>query len=48
MAYMTILRWVTGDGAVAKRILRGAVFLARTVFVGLATYGLSFCVGGRG
>jgi hypothetical protein len=47
MAYMAILRWVTGDGAVAKRILRGAVLLARTVFVGLAMYGFSFCLGGR-
>jgi hypothetical protein len=47
MAYMTILRWVTGDGAVAKRILRGVVLLERTVLEGLAEYGLSFCLGGR-
>jgi hypothetical protein len=48
MAYMTVLRWVTGDGAVAKRILRGTVLLVRTVFDGLVVYGCSFCLGGRG
>jgi hypothetical protein len=34
MAYMAILRWVMGDGAVARRILSGAVLLERTVFEG--------------
>jgi hypothetical protein len=48
MAYMAILRCVTGDGAVVMRILRGAVLLARTVFEGLAVYGFCFCFGGRG
>jgi hypothetical protein len=48
MAYIAILRWVTGDGAVARRILMGAVWFVRTVFEGLAVYGFSFCLGGRG
>jgi hypothetical protein len=48
MAYMAILRWVTGDGAVAMRILMGAVLLERTVFDGLAVYGFSLCFWGRG
>jgi hypothetical protein len=48
MAYMAILRWVTGEGAVVMRILMGAVLLERTVFAGLGVYGFSFCFWGRG
>jgi hypothetical protein len=48
MAYMAILRWVMGDGAVVKRILMGAVFLRRMVFEGWVMYGFSFLRGGRG
>jgi hypothetical protein len=42
MANMAILRWSVGDGAVAKRILRGMVLLRRTVFEGWVVYGFCF------
>jgi hypothetical protein len=42
MAYMAILRWVTGDGAVANKILMGVVLSERTVFEGLVVYGFCF------
>jgi hypothetical protein len=39
MANMAILRCKVGDGAVAKRILRGMAVLRRTVFEGWTVYG---------
>jgi hypothetical protein len=42
MAYMAILRWRVGEGAVVKRILRETVLLVRTVFEGWAVYGFCF------
>jgi hypothetical protein len=47
MANMAILRWVTGDGAVAKRILMGTVLFMRTVFEEWVVCGFDF-LGGRG
>jgi hypothetical protein len=41
VANMTILRWATGDGGVAKRILMWVVSL-RVVFDGWVIYGFCF------
>jgi hypothetical protein len=43
IAYMAILRWSVGDGAVVRRILSGTVLSRRTVFEGWTVY--SFCFG---
>jgi hypothetical protein len=42
MAYMAILRWRVGEGAVVRRILRETVFSVRTVLEGWAVYGFCF------
>jgi hypothetical protein len=42
MAYIAILRWSVGDGAVAKRILRGMVWSVRMVFEGWIKNGFCF------
>jgi hypothetical protein len=42
IAYMAILRWRVGDGAVARRILMGMAVFVRTVFEGWVMYGFVF------